>query len=77
MLKQRLGEGDAPLTGRQASHTIKGAAATIGAITFAKWLSGSSRLAKPVHWTGQRNLSTASMRKFERLKITIEQLNWT
>ena len=45
MLKQRLGEGDAPLTGRQA-HTIKGAAATIGAITLREVAFGIEQAGK-------------------------------
>jgi HPt (histidine-containing phosphotransfer) domain-containing protein len=72
-LKQRLGEGDASLVGRQA-HTIKGAAATIGAHALREVAFGLEEAGKAGDLNGAAGLVSRLEEQFERLKIAMEQL---
>jgi PAS domain S-box-containing protein len=76
VLKQRLGEGDAPLAGRQA-HAIKGAAATVGAHALREVAFAIEQAGKAGELELATELADQLEKEFERLKLAIEQLNWT
>ena len=70
ILKQHLGEGDVPLAGRQA-HTIKGAAATIGAGALSDVAFAIEQAGKRVNWSGPPNLLTGLRRS-----SSVSRLPW-
>ena len=75
-LKQRLGEGDAPLVSHHA-HTIKGAAATIGAQALREVAYTMEQAGKATELQLAARLVPRLEEEFDHLKIAIEQLNWT
>ena len=75
-LKRHLIQRDAPLVGRLA-HTIKGAAATIGADALRKAALEIERAGKAGELDRAVTILSRLEDEFERLKSAIEQLNWT
>ncbi len=75
-LKQRLGEGDAPLVSRHA-HTIKGAAATIGAQVLRDVAYTVEQAGKATELELAARLVPRLEEEFGHLKVAIEQFNQT
>jgi signal transduction histidine kinase/CheY-like chemotaxis protein/HPt (histidine-containing phosphotransfer) domain-containing protein len=75
VLKDRLGEGDAPLAYRQA-HTIKGAAATVGASALHEVAFMMEQAGKGGELDRAVGLFPRLEEEFERLKVVIEQSKW-
>jgi PAS domain S-box-containing protein len=75
-LKDRLGAGDVPLVERQ-SHTIKGAAATVGARSLREVAFAMEQAGKAGELGRAAELVPRLEEEFLRLKVVIEQLKWT
>jgi CheY-like chemotaxis protein/HPt (histidine-containing phosphotransfer) domain-containing protein len=76
LLKQRLGAGDSPAVCRQA-HTIKGAAATVGAGLLCDVAFQMEQAGKAGQIDRAADMLPHLEEEFDRVKSTLERLGWT